>query len=114
MITGFNNFYRKEIGLKLHKFVNSDEGLPCVNTIEKVYLGLLVTVFALGILSLFRLAYYKAELRRVFDSRSGFTFIKKLVCVEILLILKIRFFESRIKDLSGMESNRSKKPKRAN
>ena len=69
MITGFNNFYRKEIGLKLHKFVNSDEGLPCVNTIEKVYLGLLVTVFALGILSLFRLAYYKAELRRVFDSR---------------------------------------------
>ena len=69
MLSGFNNFYRKEIGLKLHKFVNSDEGLPCVNTIEKVYLGLLVTVFALGILSLFRLAYYKAELRRVFDSR---------------------------------------------
>jgi len=55
--------------LKLQKFVNSDEGLPCVNTVEKVYLGLLVTVFALGILSLFRLAYYKAELRRVFDSR---------------------------------------------
>ena len=65
------------IFFKLQKFVNSDEGLPCVNSIEKVYLGLLVIVFALGILSLFRLAYYKTELRRVFDSRLGFTIIKK-------------------------------------
>ena len=63
--------------MKLQKFVNSDEGLPCVNTVEKVYIGLLVTVFALGILSLFRLAYYKTELRRVFDSRLGFAIIKK-------------------------------------
>ena len=51
------------------KFVNSDEGLPCVNTIEKVYLGLLVIVFALGILSLIRLSYFKAELQKVFDPR---------------------------------------------
>ena len=78
--------------MKLQKFVNSDEGLPCVNTVEKVYLGLLVTVFALGILSLFRLAYYKAELRRVFDSRYGFTIIKKWVCVEILLIFRVKWY----------------------
>ena len=44
-----------------------------MNTIEKLYIGLLVTVFALGILSLFRLIYFKNELRKVFDSRSGFT-----------------------------------------
>ena len=69
MLTFFFNLCRNKNFLKLQKFVNSDEGLPCVNTVEKVYLGLLVTVFALGILSLFRLAYYKAELRRVFDSR---------------------------------------------
>ena len=56
--------------LKLEKFVNSDEGLPCVNTVEKAYLGLLVTVFALGILSLFRLRHFKAELQKVFDSRN--------------------------------------------
>ena len=55
--------------LKLQKFVISDEGLPCVNTIEKVYLGLLVIVFALGILSLIRLCYFKAELQKVFDPR---------------------------------------------
>ena len=56
--------------LKLEKFVNSDEGLPCVNTVEKAYLGLLVTVFALGIISLFRLRHFKAELQKVFDSRN--------------------------------------------
>ena len=61
--------------MKLQKFVISDEGLPCVNTIEKVYLGLLVIVFALGILSLIRLSYYKAELRKVFDPRPEFTII---------------------------------------
>ena len=60
--------------LKLEKFVNSDEGLPCVNTIEKIYLGLLVTVFALAIFSFFRLSHFKAELRKVFDPRDGFTF----------------------------------------
>ena len=70
--------FLKSIGkilLKLKKFVISDEGLPCVNTIEQVYLGLLVTVFALGILSLFRLSYFKAEIRKVFDPRLGFTII---------------------------------------
>ena len=56
--------------LKLEKFVISDEGLPCVNTVEKSYLGLLVSVFALGILSLFRLSHFKAELQKVFDSRN--------------------------------------------
>ena len=60
--------------LKLEKFVNSDEGLPCVNTIERIYLGLLVTVFALAIFSFFRLSHFKAELRKVFDPRDGFTF----------------------------------------
>ena len=55
--------------------MNSDEGRPCVNTIEKVYLGLLVTVFALGIISLVRLTYYKAELRKLFDPREGLTII---------------------------------------
>ena len=59
---------------KLMKFVNSDEGIPCVNTIEKVYLGLLIVVFGLGILSLFRLSHFKAELLKVFDPRQGFTF----------------------------------------
>ena len=53
----------------------SDEGFPCVNAIEKVYLGLLVTVSALGILSFFRLAYFKAELRKLFDSREGLTIV---------------------------------------
>ena len=71
----FNIFYRIKSFLKLKKFVISDEGVPCVNTIEKIYLGLLVTVFALGILSLFRLSYFKAELRKVFDPREGFTII---------------------------------------
>ena len=33
---------------KIDKFVKSDEGLPCVNTAEKDYLGLLEIVFALG------------------------------------------------------------------
>ena len=56
------------------KFVNSDEGIPCVNTIEKVYLGLLVIVFGLGILSLFRLSHFKAELLKVFDRRQEFSF----------------------------------------
>ena len=56
------------------KFVNSDEGIPCVNTIEKVYLGLLIVVFGLGILSLFRLSHFKAELLKVFDPRQRFTF----------------------------------------
>ena len=66
----------------------SDEGLPCVNTIEKVYLGLLVTVFVLGIVSLFRLAYFKAELRKVFDPRDGFTIIHSLVFVKIIFDVK--------------------------
>ena len=70
--------------MKLQKFVISDEGLPCVNTIEKVYLGLLVIVFALGILSLIRLSYYKAELRKVFDPRREFTIIHLLVFVTII------------------------------
>ena len=61
--------------MKLQKFVNSDEGLPCVNTIERIYLGLLVTVFALAIISLFRLSHFRTELRKVFDPRNGFTFI---------------------------------------
>ena len=81
-------FYRKISFLKFKKFVNSDEGLPCVNTIEKVYLGLLVTVFALGILSLFRMAYFKPELRKVFDSRQGFTNIQSLVFVTIIFDVK--------------------------
>ena len=54
--------------------MKSDEGHPCVNTVEKAYLGLLVIVFALGIISLFRLSHFKAELLKVFDSRQGFTF----------------------------------------
>ena len=69
----FNNFYRYKHFSKLQKFVISDEGLPCVNTIETVYLGLLVTVFAFGIVSLFRLTYFKAELRKLFDPREGCT-----------------------------------------
>jgi len=58
--------------LRWKKFVNSDEGLPCVNIIEKVYLGLLIAVFALGIVSILRLSHFKGELRKVFDSREGF------------------------------------------
>ena len=46
---------------------------------EKVYLGLLVIVFSFGILSLFRLSHFKAELLRVFDSRHGFTFFPDLL-----------------------------------
>ena len=61
--------------------MNSDEGRPCVNTIEKVYLGLLVTVFALGIISLVRLTYFKAELRKLFDPREGLTIINLRVFV---------------------------------
>ena len=60
---------------KLTKFVDSDEGLPCVNTIEKIYLSLLIIVFALAILSLFRLSHFRTELRKVFDPRPGFTII---------------------------------------
>ena len=70
--------------MKLKQFVISDEGLPCVNTIEKVYLSLLGTVFALGILSLFRLSYFKAEIRKVFDPRLGFTTITALFFVTII------------------------------
>ena len=69
-----NIFHKIKSLLKLKKFVISDEGLPCVNTIEKVYLGLLVAVVALGILSLFRLSYYKDEIRKVFDPRMEFTY----------------------------------------
>ena len=72
LITTFNKIKSFK---KLKKFVISDEGLPCVNTIEKLYLGLLVTVFALGFVSFFRLSYFKAELRKVFDPREGFTSI---------------------------------------
>ena len=86
----------------------SDEGLPCVNIIEKVYIGLLVTVFALGIFSLFRLSYYKAELRKVFDPRQEF------IHLTIINDVKITYCESLIKDLNGMELNRWKKLKRKN
>ena len=64
---------------KLQKFVNSDEGLPCVNTIEKIYLGLLVTVFAMAIISVFHLSHFRIELRKVFDPRNRFTFDKLLM-----------------------------------
>ena len=74
--------------------MNSDEGLPCVNTIEKVYLGLLVTVFALGIISLVRLTYFKAELRKLFDPREGLTMINSGVFV----LRKILTRESMAKD----------------
>ena len=60
-------------GFEAYKFVDSDEGLPCVNTIEKIYLGLLVTVFALAIISLFRLSHFRTEFRKVFDPRNGLT-----------------------------------------
>ena len=47
-------------------------------------------VFGLGILSLFRLSHFKAELLKVFDSRQGFTFfihfITKIECWEISYI----------------------------
>ena len=89
--------------MKLKKFVISDEGLPCVNTVEKVYLGLLVTVFALGILSLFRLSYFKAEIRKIFDPRLGFTNINSLVLFTIIFNFKILACESLIKDLNGTE-----------
>ena len=65
---------RRNTFFKLRKFVNSDEGLPCVNTIEKIYLGLLVTVFALAILSLVRLSHFRTELRKVFDPRKRFSY----------------------------------------
>ena len=67
--------------MKLPKFVNSDEGLPCVNTIEKIYLGLLVTVFALAIISLFRLSHFRTELRKVFDPRNGFPIKIRLLSI---------------------------------
>ena len=105
----------ERVFLKLEKFVNSDEGLPCVNTIEKVYLGLLVAVFALGILSFFRLVYFKAELRKVFDPRQGFTNIQSLVFFHNHFRLsKILTCGSIIKDFNGMESNRWKKTKQKN
>ena len=72
----------------LQKFVNSDEGLPCVNTIEKVYIGLLVTVFALELLSLVRLSYNKAEIRKLFDPRSGFTTKNLKIFVKIIFDFK--------------------------
>ena len=65
--------------LKLSKFEESDEGLPCVNTIEKLYIGLLITVFILGIISLFRLTHFKAELQKVFDSRKGLPFLQAII-----------------------------------
>ena len=65
--------------LKLLKFEESDEGLPCVNTIEKLYIGLLITVFILGIISLFRLTHFKAELQKVFDSRKGLPFFQAII-----------------------------------
>ena len=74
--------------------MNSDEGRPCVNTIEKVYLGLLVTVFALGIISLVRLTYFKAELRKLFDPREGLTIIN----LRVFVLRKILTCESMTKD----------------
>jgi len=64
------------------KFVDSDEGLPCVNRIEKAYLGLLITVFLLGMFSLFRLSYFKAELRGIFDPRLRWFGIKPIEEIE--------------------------------
>ena len=74
--------------------MNSDEGLPCVNTIEKVYLGLLVTVFALGIISFVRLTYFKAELRKLFDPREGLT----IIILRVFVFRKILTCESMAKD----------------
>ena len=92
--------------------MNSDEGLPCVNTIEKVYLGLLVTVFALGIFSLFRLVYFKAELQKVFDPRQGFTNIHSLVFVTIIFDVKNSYLwiHQRLKwyGIEPMEENKAK------
>ena len=68
-------FWNRPWFWKLQKFVNSDEGLPCVNNVEKIYLGLLIAVFALGILSLFRLSHFKSDLRRVFDPRNEFVIL---------------------------------------
>ena len=85
------SFFQDKGFLNLKKFVISDEGLPCVNTVEKIYLGLLVTVFALGILSLFRMSYFKAELRKAFDPREGFTLI-----VILKLMLKSFFILKQI------------------
>lgn len=52
-----------------------------------MYLGSLVNVFGLEILSLFRLSHFKAELLKAFDSRQEFTFfihfITKVDCWEI-------------------------------
>ena len=104
-----SKFTRAEVRLpgflKLPKFVNSDEGLACVNTIEKIYLGLLVTVFALAIISLFRLSHFRTELRKIFDPRNGFTFFVRI----IFFYLESSTFGSMLKDLNGMESNHWKK-----
>ena len=51
----------------------SEEGLPCVNTIEQIYLGLLIMVFVLAVISSLCLHYYKFELRKIFDSRLEIT-----------------------------------------
>ena len=96
--------------------MNSDEGLPCVNTIEKVYLGLLVTVVALGIVSLFRLTYYKADLRKLFDPREGLTIIKTLVFVKIIFDFKNAYLRTPYKRLKwyGIETLEESEAKKLN
>ena len=81
----------------LDKFVKSDEGLPCVNTIEKAYLGLLVIVFALGIISLFRLSHFKVELRKVFDSRRGFYYSIVYYILYIPMNIRLWYFVANIR-----------------
>jgi len=95
--------------LKLAKFVDSDEGLPCVNTVEKIYLGLLIAVFALGILSLFRLTHFKADLRKVFDPRNE-VFYKWFLSFFLLTGLRsFRISNKRLK-WHGIESLEESKP----
>ena len=80
--------------MKQNKFYTSDEGLPCVNTVEKLYLGLLVTVFALGLFSILRLSYFKNELRRVFDSRPEFIHYS----VHRTLVFQVQRVEVKVKE----------------
>ena len=78
--------------MKLEKFVNSDEGLPCVNTVEKAYIGLLVTVFALGIISIFRLSHFRAELQKVFDSRNESIIYEFIFLISLMFVTEYYMF----------------------
>ena len=82
--------------------------------IEKIYLGLLVTVFALAIISLFRLSHFRTELRKIFDPRNGFIIINSRFFGRIIIYFENYIFGTPIKDLNGMESNRWKKLTRKN